>query len=87
VSEPDSQQYTQLMKLLKALILDLLKKYVFLVLFTYWKFKGRDSEASFLFANRHKSKSQIYQDLHIAIHCRRVSNSSNFLSNLGPPMV
>ena len=71
------------MKLAKALILGLLKEYVFLVLLTYWMLKGRNAEGKFLFANRHKSKSQIYQDLHIAIHCSRVANSSNFFVEFG----
>ena len=83
MSEPDSLQYALLMRLLKALILEFLKKYVFLVLLTYWMLKGRNAEAKFLFANRHKSKSQIYQDLQIAIYCSQVTNSSNFFVEFG----
>jgi FkbM family methyltransferase len=71
------------MRSVKLGILLLLKEYVFLILLTYWMLNGRKVETKFLFANRGKSKSQIYQDLHMALYCTQVPNSSNFFVEFG----
>ena len=81
--EPGNTPYALSMRFVKATILRFLKEYVFLVLLSYWMLKGRNSEAKFLVANKRKSKSQIYQDLHIAIHCSQVAESSNFFVEFG----
>jgi FkbM family methyltransferase len=71
------------MNSLKSSLFFVLRQYVFLVLLVYWACKGRKVELLFLLANKHKSKSQIFQDLQVAIYCSRVANSSNFFVEFG----
>lgn len=68
---------------LKSLLFFALRQYVFLVLLVYWAIKGRKVDLLFLLANKHKSKSQIFQDLQVAIYCSRIANSSNFFIEFG----
>jgi FkbM family methyltransferase len=71
------------MKSLRASVFFLLRQYVFVVLLAYWAFRGRKAELKFLLANKQKSKSQIFQDLQVAIYCSRFADSSNFFIEFG----
>ena len=71
------------MQHLKRYILRFARGYVFLNLLGYWLFRGCFSEARFLLANRHRSKSQIFQDLQVAVYCSRIKNPSNFFVEFG----